>query len=280
MRGLTCLGAEEVVSAVYQQLTALEPGDWSGREWQKVDRKKVDTTVVNAIDDLLVETWQALPKEQKTLWHLNCLFYAGKLEVVYTPHLNHIPIGAKAVRVCAVQGQQPTGTMERDTDSENEEETELMEHTSLQTQSHLTGARQSKEVQAIQTSIVKLDSRVKCLRQTVSWLKIEREQIGHKLNHSKTSLRRRYVRRKMLLKGLKFEKHSVNLCLEKYRSLLRVKEGQRATKRQFLKRQQQHSMLQDRGPRALVNEMSATAASGRTSFKQAEVEDLGGVYGR
>ena len=75
-----CQRAGEVVNEVYGQLMALEPGDWSGREWQKVDNKNVDTLVVSAIDDRLVARWQSLPNDQRTLWNLNCLFYAGRLE--------------------------------------------------------------------------------------------------------------------------------------------------------------------------------------------------------
>ena len=73
-----CQKAGEIVSLVDTQLMTLQPGDWSGREWQKVDKKRVDQRVVSAIDDSLVDTWQSLPNKQKTLWCLNCLFYAGK----------------------------------------------------------------------------------------------------------------------------------------------------------------------------------------------------------
>ena len=52
------------------QMLTLETGNWSGRKWQKVDKRKVDSKVVSEIDDLLVESWQSLPSEQKTLWHI------------------------------------------------------------------------------------------------------------------------------------------------------------------------------------------------------------------
>ena len=175
-----------------------------------------------------------------------------------------------------MQEQRPAGTMGND--SESEDETGLLEQSPLQAPSHQTNAKATTEVVALQRSITKLDHKVKGLRQTVSWLVTERQQTGRKLRESKSSRRRRYVRRKMLLrrvKGLKFDKHSLSLSLEKYRSLLRVKETQRARKRQMLKRQQQHTLYRDRGPRVLVSEKPDTATSERISFNKDEVDELG-----
>ena len=55
-------GGELSHKAGDRQMMTLQPGDWSGREWQKVDEKRVDQRVVSAIDDLLVDSWQSLPQ--------------------------------------------------------------------------------------------------------------------------------------------------------------------------------------------------------------------------
>ena len=119
-----------------------------------------------------------------------------------------IPTCARAVRECAVQEQRPAGTM--DNDSKSEDETGLMEQSPLQTRSHQTNAKTTKEVEAIQRSIVKLHHKVRWLRQTVSWLVTERQQTWtYKLRAS--LVEGGGTQGKMLLRrvrGLKFDKHS------------------------------------------------------------------------
>ena len=121
---------------------------------------------------------------------------------------------------------------------------------------------------ALKRNIATLEGKIRKLKTTVQWLKVEKLNVGKKVSGSRTARKRQYKRR---VKGVRFTRQGLAVSYEKYKSLLKIKLSQKTRKTLILKRRQQQDTLKEGGPKALER-------SGRpkgTCFAKSEIEHLG-----
>ena len=164
--------------------------------------------------------------------------------------------GACTAIKCAVMTGKKPEQEEEESDAESEPGNGLQNKEVMPDAPQLQPANAPLKYGSLRRSITKLEKKIKRLKTTVEWLRVEKSLLSKQGGSSRRALKRQAQRKAELRKripGVKFSRQGLASSCDKHGSLLRIKEAQRKRKVQLLQRKQLHDRLEEKGPKALDN---------------------------
>ena len=228
---------KETLETVFCTMREKSPDDWSGRCRFPMKEAQLSSEVITQIDNELLNLWEALEDEDKDLWSINCLLYAG-IEAV-------VKFGGASRR----GGEVYENPSDSDSESDSEGESHNNHDEVLPLESEHNGLLSSARKR-----LQNLKAKRQQIRRVVGWLEAELQLRSIKRGRRGTS-----KKRKARIKQLKalWPKATLNIALmksrlQKYKDLVRVKGAQIREQKLLLKKQKAAEDFHARGTRMLV----------------------------